>query len=95
MILKKWWAEVHLKYICHKCPYEKKHARDIFHNGTCWWNSEWKKGNYKNLPFWMGVWNFIRLYIFGKVIRICIDGKYYDGYKYKPKKEKKQEKIPC
>lgn len=62
----------------------------MYHNGTCWWNSEWEQGKYDNLPPWMGLWNFFRLYFLGKKIRICIDGKYYEGYRYKkPKKEEK------
>tara|TARA_Y100000310_G_C20352000_1_gene654809 strand:+ start:148 stop:414 length:267 start_codon:yes stop_codon:yes gene_type:complete len=84
-LIKKWWVQLHLRYICPHCPYEKKHTRDIKHTGKCWWQEEWKKGHYKNVPMWMGFRNYFRLYLLKKTIRICLDGKVYEGYKWKEK----------
>ncbi len=84
--IKKWWVKLHLKYICKHCPYDKRHTRDIKHTGKCWWNEQWEKGKYDEVPMWMGIRNFFRLNIFNKPIRICIHGKVYEGYKWKRKK---------
>ncbi|MBU1111447.1 MAG: hypothetical protein ABIG93_00430 [archaeon] len=84
--IKKAWIKLHLNYICKHCPYDKWHTRDIKHTGKCWWNSEWKKGNYDDVPMWMGIRNFVRLRFLNKPIKICFHGKTYKGYKWKRKK---------
>ena len=77
--IKKVYATYHLKHICKHCSYHKRETRDIFHHGKCWWCENWKKGNYDEIPFWMGLKNYIRLYIFRKPIIICFHGKIYEG----------------
>ena len=82
-MMKRVWAKWHLRSICDHCPVSKRHTRDILHAGSCFWYDNWKRGMFSSIPFWMGVRNFFRLYIFNKPIRICINGKEYEGYKFK------------
>lgn len=77
--IKKSNAKFHLKYICPHCPFHKRETRDIKHIGKCYWNHNWKKGKYDSIPFWMGFFNFIRLHILKKPIKICIKNKTYEG----------------
>ena len=82
-LIKRFYIKIHLKYICKYCPTTKKRTRDIMREGQCWWYENWKKGNYEDIPLWMGIKNFIRLYIFNKPIVICIKGEKYKGYPFK------------
>lgn len=55
-------AEYHLKYICPKCPPERRKLRDVNCCGECWWNTEWAKKNYE-IPRHFGALNWIRQYL--------------------------------
>ncbi len=72
-------ARFHLKYICPHCSHHKRETRDLKHRGKCYWNQQWKRSKYDDTPTWMGLWNYIRLHILRKPIRVCIHGKYYEG----------------
>jgi len=76
-----WNAKFHLKYICPHCPHSKRETRDLKHIGECYWFENWQKLNYDSVPSWMGFKNFIRLHLFKKPIRICLNGKIYTGEK--------------
>ena len=84
-IIKEGWIKLHLKYICPHCPYKKKHTRDIKHTGKCWWQEEWKKGHYKNVPLWMGLKNFIRLYLLKKPLEFVLMARFMKGTNGKEK----------
>jgi len=43
---KKGNAKLHLNYICPQCPMARRAYRDVEGKGRCWWNENWKKGNY-------------------------------------------------
>lgn len=55
-------AKYHLKVICPICPSCRRKFRDLENNGNCWWEQNWKKGNYK-IPRDFGVLNFFRYYL--------------------------------
>jgi len=76
--LKKLFAQYHLKHICPQCSYHKRETRDILHDHHCYWNENWKKQNYE-IPMFMGIWNYIRLYVLKKKIKLCIHGRNYKG----------------
>jgi len=78
---KKGNAKFHLRYICPSCPLHKRSTRDIKHSGKCYWNKQWKKGNYDSPPVWMGLRNYIRLHILKRPIVVCIKGKIFKGAK--------------
>ncbi len=75
--------KLHLKYICPHCKHNKRETRDLLNEGKCFWNKNWKKGIYDEIPTWMGIINFFRLYIFRKPIKICINGTDYKGKDWK------------
>ena len=43
---KKGNAKLHLNYICPKCPLWRRKMRFVFRK-QCFWESNWKKGNYE------------------------------------------------
>lgn len=76
---KTFWAEYHLNHICINCSHHKKETRDIMHDGHCWWNENWIKGVYDEIPLWFGTKNWIRLHLLKKPIIMCINHKIYEG----------------
>jgi hypothetical protein len=63
---KKGNAKYHVHLVCKLCPASRKKFRDIEGNGLCWWNENWKKGNY-DIPRNMGAKNLLKTY-FGRKI---------------------------
>ena len=59
---KKSCAEYHLKFVCPLCPSSRKKHRDVHGESTCWWEYNWRKGNY-NIPKHFGIMNWIRQYM--------------------------------
>lgn len=57
-------AERHLEDVCPYCPSERKALRDVNGTGECWWEYNWRKGNY-DIPKNFGFLNWLRQYIFG------------------------------
>jgi hypothetical protein len=56
-------AKYHLKVVCPLCPTWRKKLRDVEIKGECWWNRNWKLGNYC-IPRHFGIKNFISEHIF-------------------------------
>ena len=59
-------AKYHVQLICRLCPESRKKFRDLEGNGLCWWNENWKKGNY-GIPRNMGAKNLIKVYAGRKI----------------------------
>lgn len=59
-------AKYHVHLICRLCPSSRRKYRDIEGNGECWWNENWKRGNY-GIPRNMGTFNLLKTY-FGRKI---------------------------
>lgn len=55
-------AKWHLKHICPRCPGERRRHRDVHGTGFCWWEENWKKGNF-SIPRHMGIKNFFRVHL--------------------------------
>ncbi|MBU2637408.1 MAG: hypothetical protein KJ955_00355 [Nanoarchaeota archaeon] len=55
-------AKWHLRHVCPRCPQERRSHRDVHGNGICWWEENWKKGNY-GIPRNMGLKNFFRVHL--------------------------------
>ena len=55
-------AKFHLKHVCPKCPESRRELRDVEGNKRCWWESEWKKGNY-HIPRSFGFCNYLQQYL--------------------------------
>jgi hypothetical protein len=66
--IKKNYIIFHLKYVCKRCKFKKKHKRDILNTGNCFWYEQWMKGNF-DIPIWMGFNNSFRC-ILKKPIKI-------------------------
>lgn len=66
ILTKKMNALYHLKFICPLCPESRRKTKDVEGNGKCWWEKNWKKGNY-NIPRNFGVKNYIRQYLGMKI----------------------------
>jgi len=58
---KKKYAEEHLERVCSRCPKNRRLTRDVNGEGKCWWDENWREGNY-DIPADFGVTNFIRYY---------------------------------
>lgn len=58
--LSRWNSKFHLKYVCKKCPLEKRLTRDLHGIGECFWYHSWSNGRY-DIPGWMGTKNFFRV----------------------------------
>ena len=54
-------AKWHLKHICPRCPESRRLHRDVKGVGICWWEDNWKQGNY-SIPKNMGIGNFFRVH---------------------------------
>lgn len=65
LMTKKANALYHLKYICPKCPKERKALRSVNNDGECWWYANWKKGRY-GIPKNFGISNWFRQYALSK-----------------------------
>jgi hypothetical protein len=52
-------AKYHLEYLCPCCPEEKKRLRYVNGDNECWWNKNWKNGNF-DIPRTFGLWNYVR-----------------------------------
>ena len=55
-------AKYHLKFVCPICPSSRKQYRDVRGKSTCWWEYNWRKGNY-GVPRHFGMINWIRQYL--------------------------------
>jgi hypothetical protein len=57
------FAEYKKRYICPKCPEERRALRDVDGTGECWWYKNWSAGNY-GIPRSFGFSNWLSQYIF-------------------------------
>ena len=58
-------SNLHLKYICPRCPTERRKLREIVSGRGCYWNNEWSRGNY-DIPRSFGFVNWFSQYFFGE-----------------------------
>lgn len=55
-------AKYHLNYICPICSNHRKSFRDIDNSKKCYWETQWKNGNYE-IPKNFGIMNWIKYYL--------------------------------
>lgn len=55
-------AKYHIKIICSICPKCRKKYRDVECKKECWWERNWKDGNYK-IPRHFGTINWVKAYL--------------------------------
>lgn len=60
-------AKWHLRHICPRCPEERRRHRDVYGKGICWWEENWKKGNF-SIPKHMGIKNVFRVHAGGETV---------------------------
>lgn len=61
-ITRKASGRYHLRYICHKCPNNRRLLRDVENKGVCFWNHNWEKGNY-DISKNFGIKNYVKQYL--------------------------------
>jgi len=55
-------AKYHLKVICPICPKCRRKYRFIKENGGCWWEENWKRGEF-GIPRHFGIINWLKSYL--------------------------------
>jgi len=54
-------AWYHLRFICPRCPEDRRKTRDVTNIGECWWYTQWKNAVY-DIPKNFGMKNLVREY---------------------------------